>query len=238
MPYSFRISWIPLLATLAISALGFSLGQWQAGRAAEKEQIAAAMQKRGQLPALEIGGQNALPEDLTFRRVTLTGEFVAAWPLYLDNRPMHGVAGFYVLMPFKIHGSDQHVLVLRGWQPRNPANRTQMVSLPTPSGEIRLEGLARSGLDHVMQLGQPVPMKPGAILQNIDLAATSGQTGLKTLDFVLQQTSASADGLLRDWPLPSAGADKHRAYAFQWYGLSLMAVIFFGVTGFRRGKNR
>lgn len=238
MPSSFRFRLIPLLATLVISALGLCLGQWQTGRAKEKEEIALAMQKRGQLPALEISGQSALPADLAFRRITLSGEFVRAWPLYLDNRPLHGVAGFYVLMPFKISGSDQHVLVLRGWQPRNPAKRTQMARLETPSGPIRLEGLARSGLERVMQLGQPVPMTPGAILQNIDLADASRQTGLKTFDFVLQQTSDSSDGLLRDWPLPSAGADKHRAYAFQWYGLALMAVIFFGVTGIRRGKNR
>lgn len=238
MPYSFRISAIPLLATLAVCALGLSLGQWQTRRAAEKEEIAVAMQKRAQLPALEIDRRGDLAADLAFRRVTLTGEFVRSWPLYLDNRPMHGVAGFYVLMPFKIHGSDQHVLVQRGWQPRNPANRTQMPLLKTPDGQIRLEGLARSGVERVMQLGQPVRMTPGAILQNLDLSVASGQTGLKMLDFVLQQTSETSDGLQRAWPLPSAGADKHRAYAFQWYGLALMAVIFFGVTGFRRGKNR
>ena len=40
----------------------------------------------------------------------------------------------------------------------------------------------------------------------------------------------------RDWPLPSAGVDKHRGYAFQWYALAATAFLFFLVTGFRRAS--
>jgi cytochrome oxidase assembly protein ShyY1 len=46
----------------------------------------------------------------------------------------------------------------------------------------------------------------------------------------------AGDGLVRDWPAPSLGIERHRGYAVQWYALALMAVIFFVVTGLRRGK--
>jgi cytochrome oxidase assembly protein ShyY1 len=46
------------------------------------------------------------------------------------------------------------------------------------------------------------------------------------------------DGLIRDWPNPAVGVEKHKAYAFQWYALSLMAFIFFIVTGYRSGKEK
>ena len=43
-------------------------------------------------------------------------------------------------------------------------------------------------------------------------------------DYYLQQTSAGHDGLVRDWPAPDAGIDRHRGYAFQWYALAALAA--------------
>ncbi|MFZ6749154.1 SURF1 family protein [Undibacterium sp. Ren11W] len=227
-----------MMLTVALCALGITLGQWQTGRALEKEKIASATFARASLAPVQTHELIGASTELVFRRASLSGEFVVGWPLYLDNRPLHGVAGFYVMMPFKIAGSDRYILVARGWQPRNPNNRTLMPSLNTPVGTINLDGVLRGSIDKVMQLGQATPLVPGAIVQNITAQDVAQQTGLKMFGLVLEQTSVSVDGLLREWPLPSAGADKHRAYAFQWYALSLMAVIFFVVTGFRRGKNR
>lgn len=238
MPKVFRLRLIPLISTLVLCILGISLGQWQTRRAIEKEEAGNALLQRAQEAPLHAADLSKPVENIAFRRVILRGEFVREWPLYLDNRPMHGVAGFYVLMPFKIEGSEQHVLVVRGWQPRNPANRTQMPLLKTPEGIIQMEGVIRLGMDKVMQLGATEAYKPGVILQNLDISGGARQMGFKIYDFVLDQTIDTTDGLLRDWTLPSVGSDKNRAYAFQWYALSLMAVIFFVVTGFRRGKSK
>lgn len=239
MLLSFRFRPIPLLATIAICALGISLAQWQGRRAIEKEQIAVAMHQRATLPPLASNDLAALKlqSDLTFRRVSVQGKFVQEWPLYLDNRPLHGVAGFYVLMPFKPTNSNRQILVVRGWQPRNPANRTKLKVLETPDQVILLNGVIRSGVDRVMQLGQPDVLRPGQIVQNVDVGALAKAADIKLYDFVVEQTSELSDGLQRDWPVPSVGADKHRAYEFQWYALSLMAIIFFVVTGIRREKH-
>ena len=45
-----------------------------------------------------------------------------------------------------------------------------------------------------------------------------------------------ADSMARDWPPPEAGIDKHRGYAFQWYALAALALLFYVMTGFRRGS--
>jgi cytochrome oxidase assembly protein ShyY1 len=50
--------------------------------------------------------------------------------------------------------------------------------------------------------------------------------------------AAPGEGLVRDWPVPSAGVDKHHGYAFQWYALAAMAVLFFVITGFRSGRKQ
>ena len=233
---TFRFRLIPLLITLALCTLGLSLGQWQTRRAMEKEAIAASMKQRSEMAVLNRLELSADPQQLVFRRVALAGQFVSTWPLYLDNRPMNGVAGFYVLMPFKIEASGQYVLVVRGWQPRNPANRTQIPLLKTPQGIVELDAIIRTGIDRVMQIGDSAPLEAGAFLQNIEVTEASRKMGLSMPDLVLYQVGRPVDDLKRDWVLPSSGSDKHRAYAFQWYALTLMAVIFFVVTGFRRGK--
>jgi surfeit locus 1 family protein len=238
MPNAFRLRLIPLISTLVLCLLGVILGQWQTRRAVEKEDAANALLQRARQTPLVAAELNNPVESIAFRGATLQGEFVREWPLYLDNRPLHGVAGFYVLMPFKLQGSDQHVMVARGWQARNPVSRTQMPVLKTTEGTVQLQGVIRPGMEKVMQLGAIDAYKPGAILQNLDVGAASRQTGMKMYNFVLNQTNDTSDGLVRDWTSPAVGADKNRAYAFQWYALSLMAVIFYVVTGFRRGKNK
>ncbi|MFZ6648785.1 SURF1 family protein [Undibacterium sp. TJN25] len=237
MPLKFRVRLIPLLATIALVVLGVSLAQWQTRRAHQKEQIDLQMHERALMAPLSLGAAPVPAAGIVFRHVRLSGRFAGNWPLYLDNRALHGNAGFYVMMPFKIEGSDMHVLVARGWQPRNAQDRSKMPPLATPDGVVQIEGIARDSIDRVMQLGQATPITPGAIVQNITAADVARQSHLAMQDIIVEQTSASPDGLQRDWPLPSAGADKHRAYAFQWYALSLMAILFFVVTGYRRGKN-
>lgn len=229
---------LPFVVTALLCALGISLGNWQTRRAEEKEVLAQLMQEQMRKPALSVTNEVVIADLPAFQRLKLRGQFVRSWPLYLDNRPLNGVAGFYVLMPFKLQDSDVTILVARGWRQRNPVERTKMPELVTNEGMVELEGVIRDHLDRTMQLGQSDALKPGAIVQSLSLDELRKQSSLKMVDKVLEQTSEANDGLVRDWPKPSAGADKHRAYAFQWYGLALMAAIFFVVTGIRRGKRR
>lgn len=229
---------LPLLATAIVCAIGISLGNWQTRRAEEKDAIATLIQAQLQQAPKVLVQAADFDQLKAFQKVKLRGQFVRDWPLYLDNRPLYGVAGFYVLMPFKIEGSDRYVLVARGWLQRNPVERTKIPPLLTDNGLIEIEGVVRDQLDRTMQLGKSETLKPGSIVQHLPLDELSKLTGFFIFDKVLEQTSNASDSLVRDWPKPSAGADKHRAYAFQWYGLALMAAIFFVVTGIRRGKNR
>jgi cytochrome oxidase assembly protein ShyY1 len=214
------------------------LGNWQTKRAVERENAAQELQSQTQKAPLVLQGKADQIMLVPFRRVKVTGQFVKEWPVYLDNRPLYGSAGFYAVMPFKIQGSDWTILVERGWLQRNPMDRSKLPDLLTPEGFIQIEGILRTQIDRSMQLGETELARPGAIVQNLSVDMMRKQTGLKMFDLVMQQTTDTTDGLLRDWPQPSAGSDKNRAYAFQWYGLALMAAIFFVVTGIRRGKNK
>jgi surfeit locus 1 family protein len=58
------------------------------------------------------------------------------------------------------------------------------------------------------------------------MADLSRETGLTFAANVLQ-TGESSEGLSRDWPISLSGADKNRAYALQWFALSLLSIGLF-----------
>lgn len=236
MRIRFRLRWIPFLAASAAIAIGVALGQWQLHRAAYKEAIEAKLATRGSEAPLILGATQVNAEDAEYRRVQVRGEFVREWPIYLENRPSNGVAGFYLLMPLKIAGSDLHVLVARGWLPRDPVDRSKLPMTTTPSGIVKVEGVARRNPGRLMQLGQGNAVRPNAILQNVQIADVATVSKLTMQPIMIEQSNDLHDGLVRDWPLPSSGIERHYGYAVQWYGLAATAFIFFVVTGFRRGS--
>lgn len=237
MQIAFRFRIVPFIVSAILVVIGLSLAQWQTRRAEEKQAIENLLLTRQSAPVLRLEQVPSDTQEMVFRRVRLRGHFVTGWPVYLDNRPYQGRAGFYLLMPFKMANSAAHVLVMRGWIPRDVADRTKLPAIAAPEGETVIEGIVRESVGHVMQLGQPDALRPGAIVQNLTAQDWSAASGLVFSALVVEETTVHDDGLIRDWPKPSVGIDKHRGYAFQWYGLAAMAALFFVVTGFRRGKS-
>jgi surfeit locus 1 family protein len=231
----FRFRWVPFVAAVAVVAAGVSLGQWQTRRALEKESIAAKLTQREAAAPLDLNAARPNIGDAEYRRAVVRGEFLSGWPVYLDNRPHDGMAGFYVLMPFKIAGSDLHVLVARGWAPRDTNNRLKLPDLVTPRGQIEVRGVVRHNAGRLLQLGAPPDIRPAAVLQNLEVKQFAQASRLTMLPMLIEQTSDTRDGLVRDWPKPSVGSERNRGYAFQWYALAATAFLFFVVTGFRRG---
>lgn len=233
-----RLRWLPFLATVLVVAIGISLGNWQQRRAAEKQAIAQQIATLSEMPPLVASAlaRDAKPEE--FRRIVAVGELITDWPLYLENRPMDGRAGFHLLMPMRLEGSHHVVLVQRGWFPRDVRDRTRIPDIPVPAGRIKIEGRVRAGVARTLQLGELVPPQPGALIQNLSLDQLSVASGLPLHAFIIEQFSDSRDGLERKWPAPFEGVDKHHGYAFQWYALAAAALIFFLVTGYRSGSKR
>jgi len=241
---AFRFRLIPFLATAVLVAIGVCAGRWQDGRAAHKLAQAARLEAGNAAAPLAVGAAPLDAAEVELRRVQLRGEWVAGWPVYLANRPHAGQAGFYLLMPLRLAGSDMHVLVARGWLARDKADPNRLPSYGTPPGEVLVEGVARLAPGKVRQLGEAARLAPGAIVQNADAAAVAAATGWRFQPFIVEQHAPDGpradtlDVLVREWPAPAQGADKHKGYAFQWYALAAMAVLFFVFTGLRKsGKH-
>jgi len=219
--------WLLTAAAVLVAGTTFSLGQWQLRRAAQKEALQAAIESKGRLPALDAQSLLAAKNitDDIHRPAVLKGVWRAEHTVYLDNRPMSGKTGFWVLTPLVLEGSSRAIVVQRGWVPRNFADRTRLPEVATPTGTVTVEGRIAPPPSKLYEFQG---IETGRIRQNLDLPAYRSQTGLPLLEVSLLQTGAAGEGLLREWAPPNLGVDKHYGYAFQWFGLCALVFILYG----------
>jgi surfeit locus 1 family protein len=227
-PRASRPRWLVLIAAVSMAALTVRLGVWQMSRAAQKEALQAQLDARGQLPALSLRELPLTPEAAAaqhHRPARLQGEWVPGATVFLDNRQMNGRPGFFVATPLKLAGTNEAVLVQRGWAPRDAMDRLRVPSVPTPAGPIEVDGRLAPSPPRLYDFAGPAASGP--IRQNLDLADFARETGLALRPFSLLQAdspSTAQDGLLRQWPLPAVDVHKHYGYAFQWFALSALVA--------------
>ena len=219
-----------LLATVLGVALSAGLGSWQLKRAAQKITIQSALESRALLPVLSAAdlARDADAAALQHHRpARLRGHWVAEHTVFLENRQMNARVGFYVVTPLQLEGRPEAVLVQRGWVVRNLNDRSLLPPIATPAGPVEVEGLIAPPPARLYEFST---VAAGVIRQNLDPAAFALETGLRLAPLSLQQhdsAGTAGDGLLRQWPRPAAGVQKHYGYAFQWFALSaLMAGLY------------
>ena len=219
--------WLVTFAALVVAASTFSLGQWQLRRADQKETLQAAIEAQKMLPALDNRALAATKNiaDQIHKTVSVQGLWQPERTVYLDNRPMGGKTGFWVLTPLALQGTSQVILVQRGWVLRNFNDRALLPDVQTPAGLVTVTGRIAPPPSKLYEFkGEDT----GRLRQNIDLRAYQMETGLPLLDVSLLQTGGPSEGLLRDWAAPNLGVDKHYGYAFQWFGLCALVVGLYG----------
>ncbi len=213
-------------ATVFTMAVTASLGFWQLDRARQKLALQDQIDQSAQLPAwqaVDLLGASDAREGL-HRPVRLRGTWVKEASVFLDNRQMAARNGFILVTPLKLSGSPRAVLVQRGWVPRDFIDRSRVPTIDTPLGEVQVEGRLAPPPGKLYELGEA---GRGAIRQNVDLGAFAQETGLNLLAVSVQQSGASPEGLVREWPRAALGVDKHHGYAFQWFGLCALAGLLY-----------
>jgi len=218
--------WLITLAALLVAGSTFALGQWQLRRAAQKVALQSAIGARDNLPLLDGRGLAAEKNvaDVLHRQAVLKGIWRAEYTVYLDNRPMSGKTGFFVITPLALEDSEQVILVQRGWVPRDFTDRTRLAPVITPTGMVTVRGRIAPSPSKLYAFKG---VESGRIRQNLDIPAFGAQTGLPLLEVSLLQTDAANEGLLREWAAPNLGVDKHYGYAFQWFGLCSLVLVLF-----------
>jgi surfeit locus 1 family protein len=218
--------WLVAVAALAGIALTTSLGVWQWGRGMQRTALQDAIAARRNSAPVSAAELLAATDTATLvhRPVVLRGQWVPERTVFLDNRQMNGVPGFYVVTPLRLQDGRGVVLVQRGWVQRDFERRERLPPVQTPAGTAEVRGRLAPPPAKLYEFATETA---GPIRQNLDLARFRAETGLDLLPLSVQQAGAPSEGLLRQWPQAGSGAGKNFGYAFQWWAIAALIAILY-----------
>jgi len=198
-----------------------SLGQWQWHKAEAKHARQALLDRRAAEAPVQIGPTAVDAESLRYRHVTVRGHYEPARQILIDNRVHRERAGYHVVTPLRIEGSDMRVLVNRGWIPAAAEHR-QVPRVDTPDERVELLATAIvPGTRFFVLAAEPAATGWQTVWQNLDLDRYRQTPGFPVQPVVLELDPASpGGGFVRDWPRPDARIERHIGYAWQWFGFA------------------
>lgn len=245
---------VKLLFTLLIGAglvwLTFSLGQWQTGRAQEKQTLLDTQARALAAEPVSPASARLDLDNLSYRKIELRGRFEAKALIYIDNRQINGRPAVQVVQGFRPEGASFLIPVDRGLLLRNPAEPRLAPNMPAEAmreGEMfNLQGTI------LPRFAQSAELRGIALgdAENIVMAQSNGfevwsnfsvdefekRTGEPVSNFVVtqqpvaqtagQQPQASIAGGFYHLAVPlQEQVAKHRGYAFQWFTMSAVLVL-------------
>jgi surfeit locus 1 family protein len=225
----------PTLAAAAGIALTVALGNWQLGRGHDKTVLAERLESASRDALITLPADEISSDDVVWRRVEVRGRFEPKYTVFIDNRVLHGIAGYHVVTPLKIRGGERYVLVNRGWVAGTDA-RNMLPQIVTPADEVLVLGLATVPSTRYFELSPRVA--EGNVWQNLTLARYREAVPIAIQPVVIRQENDLADGLERVWDAPDLGIQMHYGYAFQWFALAATILIFYLVAYVRKNQQQ
>ncbi|MCF6301466.1 MAG: SURF1 family protein [Proteobacteria bacterium] len=223
-PYLFTLLW------LAILALMIWAGFWQLDRSRQKQLIFDNLAQQKLYTPEDITSFEAIPNYL---KTKLLGRYDYQLQFLLENKMHQGRIGFHVLTPFYAESIGAWIVVNRGWV------ESTTVSFPVEVTVQSIIGL-KSDLPKVgIQLGETV-MKNQAIqkipyfdnnvvipfLKSVLCEQKQDKNCIIT-PFMIKLDKSMQQGFIREWKNHMMTAQKHKAYAVQWFSMSLVLVLLY-----------
>lgn len=212
------------LLVIALVAACIALGLWQWNKYSVKTTLQAELDQRSRDALIAMPRRIASADFLRYRHVELSGEFEAARQILIDNRvdPATERAGYHVVTPLRIAGSELRVLVNRGWVPAAADHRV-LPEVAPPAGQVTLTGIAVVPPTKFFTLA-PAAVGWQPVWQNLDLARYAAAAPWPLQPVVVELDPAAPHGYARNWPRPDERADKHLSYALQWFGFAASSI--------------
>jgi surfeit locus 1 family protein len=214
-----------------------NLGFWQLRRLEQRRDLNAAIKAGLNAPVTQLTGQAIDPEALHLHRVTVTGTFDNEENIAIMNRPFEGRAGMRLVTPLQIAGSDQAVLIDRGWLPLDETEQAQRRQYDQ-NGVVTVEGIAYQSQPQSERWGVPQDPIPGPGENRrdqwfrVDIGRIEQQLPYPLLPiFITQSADENSDvdtPPLREGPI-ELDEGNHLSYALQWFSFAAIAVIVYGI---------
>jgi surfeit locus 1 family protein len=213
------------LFAIVIFVTLMSLGFWQLDRLDQRRAANAARLAALEQPAIPLTPTTD-PATVIGRRVVVSGTFRNEESVVLRGRRSDsGVEGVHLLTPLQIVGSEQAVLVDRGWIPSAQGAATAYAV----TRQVTIEGIARAPQVRPDSLlaGRDLPL-PGETRINawlrVDVPAIQRQVGVPLLPLFIEQLPDGSSGLPRPPDPYRLDEGPHLGYALQWF-------TFAGIVG-------
>lgn len=239
--YRFKAKGVPTLAVLLLLPALISLGFWQLNRAQEKLAIQRAFLERGSSEPVVLGAVLLDPAHHDFRRAEGLGVFEPELQILLDNRVHRGRAGYHVLTPLRVDGSDTRILVNRGWIAWGE-DRQRLPEIETPTYRLRVSGRLRKPHERYFSLQDESALTGvRTVWQHLNIDRYQEVVGVPMQPLVLRLDAGDtqAGGFVREWPTyQDAWVDRHKGYAFQWFSLAAALVFIYVMVNIRRRDER
>lgn len=225
-----------VLLVLGVAAF-VRLGIWQQHRAGEKQALIERYGSGGETTLeLTAATVSALP---LYQHVRARGQYDRAHQVLLDNMPsQHGRPGYRVVTPFELDDGGL-LLVDRGWVPMGATRQAlPPIDVDTQSREItgRYDTLPRPGIVLPAESGGGAWPRVMNYPQQPQIEAALGRP---VLPGVVLLDPDRPDGYERAWQARfQFGPERHLAYAVQWFGLAVAAIVIYLIVSFRREQHR
>ncbi len=231
-----------LLVLVGVGVLA-RLGIWQLDRLEARRAFNARVSTQEAAPILVLNstslgdpGQMESLKGMEYRAVTVQGEYDFSHQVALRNQSWGNEWGVHLLTPLQIAGSEQSILVDRGWIPAEAFKSGDWSAYDEP-GEVTVHGIVRASQSKP-DFGKK--NDPEGVLQAWNFANVEriqAQTPYGLLPVYIQQAPDPAWTSLPYRSLPEVELTEgpHMGYALQWF--SFAALLGVGYPFFIRKQS-
>jgi surfeit locus 1 family protein len=232
--YAPRPGWLLTIAASLGLTLTLFASYWQFEKAASKALLQAEYTTRQAAQQIDLNDRVPSTEIVANRKVRVDGVYAPTKVIYLDNRIRNGIAGYEVIVPLRISGSERFVLVNRGWVARG-RSRSDVPAVAIPEQQVTVTGTAVIPDERVLELSEATI--EGRIWQNLLLSRFRDIQHIDIVDFVLEESSARQDGSSRNGAVPDFGIEKNKIYGVQWLLFAALILFLYVYYGYVREKS-
>ena len=240
--YEFKFGWVSTVITLLCIVLFIKLGLWQYHKAESKRNIELQYQTSLGKEEAALIDYLDYPEQLQYHKVKVTGWYESQYQILIDNQVEGNQAGFHVVTPLKIDGTNRYVLVNRGWI-AGSANHDDLPAFTTPVDEQTISGMLWIPSDKIFTLESPenvsqnIEQKWSLVWQHLDMKKYHALAPIKVLDVIIKLDPQQAQGgFVRNWQLPPSRIMTNLSYAYQWFGFAFAAFAIYLYTSITKTK--
>jgi len=230
--FIFKPNLLPSIVAFAFLYLMISLGNWQLDRADYKSNLQSIIESRQSISPVKLSDLiDREKDDWIYHPALAAGKYDTDHQIYYDNQVHNMTAGYSIFTPLRLTQTTG-VLVNRGWIAVGKS-RTELPEITLNNNDtVSITGLLSTPPSKGVVLSESANsyMEWPTVLQYIDTVEIEKKLDYKLLPMVLimndpQQTA------LEVMPIKiNMRSEKHTAYAFQWFALSLTLLIIYIVV--------